>query len=118
MGEYVHRGTDCSIKASLSQFLEEQADWRSLKADEHPDDERNAETETAIRRLTRFIRSLHDDDPRLVALGAVQARFGTDVYLASEGGSWMLSRFGGFDRWSSEDAFLRAFVDVEIGAEA
>ncbi|MBY0279981.1 hypothetical protein K2Z84_31990 [Candidatus Binatia bacterium] len=59
------------IRTVIADRLEHQAQWRSEKALEYPDDYRNVRAANAMISTAKFIRALPDDDARLVFLGAV-----------------------------------------------
>jgi len=51
-----------TTQALLGEYFEEQARWRDRKADEYPDDDRNAQSAAALRDLAAYARALPDDD--------------------------------------------------------
>lgn len=57
-----------TIAGTLTEALENEARWRDVKADEFPDDPRNAQSAAAIRTLAAYVGSLGDDDYRIDAL--------------------------------------------------
>jgi len=46
--------------SQLSDYFRSQAEWREAKADEYPDDERNAQSASALRSLAEFVQ--RDED--------------------------------------------------------
>ena len=57
-----------TVREWLVQSLESSADWRERKAEEYPDDARNATCAAALAQAAREVAALPDDDPRLVTL--------------------------------------------------
>jgi hypothetical protein len=61
-----------------------QAEWRSQKAAEYPEDERNARAAAALERLSAWFRALPEDDPVVVKIvGALNKLYGGDVDAGS-----------------------------------
>jgi hypothetical protein len=58
--------------------VEGQADWRARKADEYPDDVRNANASKGLTDLAKFIAVLPDDAPILIRLDAALVRLYSD----------------------------------------
>ena len=53
------------IRKSLAELLTGKADWREVKASEHPEDDRNLESAKRLRELADYVLSLSPDDARL-----------------------------------------------------
>ena len=83
--------------------LEMTADWRSRKADEHPEDERNTEAAKLARKLADELRALPSDSNQLRAL---DREYDADVH--SYAGEALNRYFGrlGFDHWPENAAEL------------
>ncbi|MFZ0118113.1 MAG: hypothetical protein WAL99_01415 [Pseudonocardiaceae bacterium] len=54
--------------ALLADYLREQARWREIKAEEYPEDARNARSARALLDAAEYVAQLPDDDQRLVRL--------------------------------------------------
>lgn len=52
----------------LSDHLLDQSNWRSLKAEEYPDDQRNERAADALSDAGYAVAEIPDDDPRLVKM--------------------------------------------------
>jgi hypothetical protein len=65
---------ELSDPANTREYLvtafEDSANWRGLKADEYPDDTRNAASRVALEVAARDVATLPDDDPRLVLIAS------------------------------------------------
>jgi PIN like domain len=59
------------VKETLAEDFELKAEWRDQKAEEWPDDTRNARAAEGLRGLAQYVRTLQDDDPRLRRLARV-----------------------------------------------
>jgi hypothetical protein len=57
----------------LAEYLYEQARWRDLNTEEHPEDDRNRRSAEGLRALASYIHNLGDDDERLYVLAALDA---------------------------------------------
>ena len=53
----------------LQSTLEGSAEWRARKAEEYPDDQRNASSAAALAQAAQDVAAMADDDPRLSSLG-------------------------------------------------
>jgi len=62
-----------STQNALAAYFESQAAWRAAKAKDYPDDYRNKNSETALLELAGLVRSLPDEDPRIVAAAALDS---------------------------------------------
>jgi hypothetical protein len=58
-------------RETLAEYLEGQAAWRAGKAEEYPDDDRNARSASRIGDLAAYVRALPTDDDRIHALWAI-----------------------------------------------
>jgi hypothetical protein len=58
----------CDYREQLAQTLEDSAKWRSRKAEQRPDDERNDQSAGALYAAARAVAALADNDPRLLRL--------------------------------------------------
>jgi hypothetical protein len=55
-------------KELLAEAIENEANWRDMKADEYPDDDRNTKAARSLHGLATYVRSLAEDDRRLKVL--------------------------------------------------
>jgi hypothetical protein len=79
---------------SLIATVEECAAWRKRRAEEHSDDERNASSARALRRLAAFIRA-NPSDPCVRGVLAVQESCpGSDLSRLGEGSLRDLGGYG------------------------
>lgn len=96
---------------SLAVTVEGQAEWRDHKAEEFPDDYRNAAAASALRELAEWIRD-NPEHPSVQAVMAVQEASALDLENPTgEHTSRMLSRYG-YDPRDAEDpsTFLRGLA--------
>ncbi len=68
-------------QSALADKIEEQAIWREVKAEEYPDDPRNARAAECLHQLAAYVRSLPADDARIQYLAAISV--GDDVFAPS-----------------------------------
>ena len=96
------------IKEQLRLNFENTAEWRRKKAEEHPDDTRNAEAAELLDKLTNTIDAV---DPAV--LSAYHELF--DDYPDSEEHSEMLLRIG-FHSWpATAEEFCRDYIANRTG---
>lgn len=82
------------FKAMLADYVEQQAWWRAQKAEEYPEDERNARCAKGLTELAVYVRGLPEDDARLERIEVEYAPpSGTDVFETGETASMLISRF-------------------------
>lgn len=60
------------IRAQLAEALREQANWRWAKAEEYPEDSRNAAWAESAEAVARFVENIPTDDLRLRRIAAAQ----------------------------------------------
>lgn len=60
-----------TVRNTLQGYFTEKARWRAEKAEEYPEDGRNAASAAGLDAVARFVAALPDDDPNLVALAGV-----------------------------------------------
>jgi hypothetical protein len=85
------------VRADLAEKVDNQANWRSMIAEEYPDDPRNHRAENCLRELAGYVRGLPDDDPRLMRAAAMAASIGGDVWMvigSGEESQYVLGRYG------------------------
>ncbi len=83
---------------SLSDYIRAQADWRRQKAEEYPEDERNAQSATALDALADYVdEGAPDCGPWTLSLLEEQVEVssaGTGVPMLGEQASRVISRYG------------------------
>lgn len=95
----------------LAEYLYEQARWRDLNAEEHPEDDRNRRSAEGLRALASHIYNLADDDDRLYVLAALDADHSGPFRPGDE--AERLTRRFHFDlRNESPDAWFDRFMDA------
>ena len=95
----------------LAEYLYEQARWRDLNTEEHPEDDRNRRSAEGLRALANYVHNLDDDDERLYVLAALDS----DHHGAFRPGdeAERLTRRFLFDlRNESPDAWFDRFIDA------
>jgi len=109
-----------SPKDKLVNYFIDQANWRDGKAEEYPEDARNAVAAGGLRELAAYVAALPDDDQRLVMLAALDPLDAdtpfNDVFLAGEEAGRLASRFrfGHDPRVANEDpaTFFTRWIEV------
>jgi hypothetical protein len=104
------------IREVLAQELATTAAWRREEATAEPHQNTHARGAAALDALTRYIRSLSADDPRLRAL----ARLNRDAdffLIGGEGARDLIDHYGmeterGADPTTAGDAFLERLIDA------
>ena len=95
----------------LAEYLYEQARWRDLTAEEHPDDDRNRRSAEGLRSLAGHVNNLPADDDRLYVLAALDADHDAPFRPGEE--AERLTRRFHFDlRNESPDAWFDRFVNA------
>jgi hypothetical protein len=78
---------------SLSGYFRDQANWRDLKAEEYPEDARNAQSAAALRSLADYVESGERE-----TVNAVQAlepfEYGSGVLIGGPAAGRAVSRYG------------------------
>lgn len=101
------------FKEALAQYFEEQSWFRQQKAEEYPEDSRNARAARGLLDLANYVRELPADDPRIVTIAAWNKPFDPDVIniapsAATGGPEPSRFRFDSVDE--SVDEFLTSFA--------
>jgi hypothetical protein len=79
----------------LAGYIETQVEWREAKAEEYPEDARNARSSTALHELAAYVRGLPNADARLDRLAAMGDYLSMDGFLCpGDEASRLISRFG------------------------
>lgn len=86
--------------------IENTADFRSRKAEEYPDDPRNAKAAAELRELKGYISRLADDHPLIVAIGKVSDFDDDDVFESVEREDALLQSIG-FDGPAGPEGIVR-----------
>src|ERR1700694_2520811 len=114
------------VRTALAEYFSNQAGWRERKAEEYPDDRRNADSALRLRQLAEDVLTLPVDDERLriVAGMAWIEDAGMDwvedgVFLAGEEAGRIASRAGVDDLYrrygvppEEADTLLHRFADA------
>ena len=97
-------------RAALVEFLRGQGEWRTARAQQWPEDPRNARSAEALNELVSWIIELPDSDQRLQQLATYYV---DDNYFFPVGDKSILlaSRYG-FAFPPSPDRFIEAFLSV------
>jgi hypothetical protein len=105
------------FRQRLVVYIESHAHWRSLRAEEYPEDVRHERSSASLSALADYVRGLPDSDPNLLALAALREPHIADVFSMGEEASRRLSLFGFDDAESAEHfpAFLELLVDAAGG---
>lgn len=100
-----------SSRQRLAEYLHEQARWRDMNAEEHPEDDRNRRSADGLRTLASHIQSLPDDDERLYVLAALDADQ-EEAFRPGDEAERLTRRFHFDLRNESPDAWFDRFVDA------
>jgi hypothetical protein len=103
------------MKELIARYLDGQAAWREAKADEYPEDERNARSALALSQLAQHVRCLPDDDPRIAELARIHSTHGLDVFRPCEAANRLISRYGFNAHGGNHDDALDTLVQAEQG---
>jgi hypothetical protein len=108
-------------REQLRQRLESLAAWRAREAAAHPDDERNAQSTTALRVAATEVAALADDDPTLLGLATVcQAHNDAELAFYIEREDQIVGHHGfgdGAEVTQSTDDLLAALTKAAHDAE-
>jgi hypothetical protein len=95
----------------LAEYLYEQARWRDLNAEEHPEDDRNRRSAQGLRALASYVHNLAADDERLYVLAALDAEHDEPFRPGDE--AERLTRRFHFDlRNERPDAWFDRFINA------
>ncbi|HSJ44397.1 MAG TPA: hypothetical protein VK923_06935 [Euzebyales bacterium] len=103
--------TTAASRQRLADYLYEQARWRDLNAEEHPDDDRNRRSADGLRSLASHVHNLDDDDERLFVLAALDADH-DDAFRPGVEAERLTRRFHYDLRNESPDAWFERFIDA------
>lgn len=95
----------------LTDYLYEQARWRDLNTEEHPEDDRNRRSAEGLRALASHIHSLVDDDERLYVLAALDADH-SEAFRPGDEAERLTRRFHFDLRNEGPDAWFDRFIDA------
>jgi hypothetical protein len=102
-----------SEKDDLVSQLRETAHWRARKAEEHPEDERHAQSAAALTRAADDIAAMSYADPRLQRLASTLAMEDEDVvasYIVRE--NELIAGHGCDDPEATTDQLLDSLVEA------
>jgi len=80
--------------SDLSSYFRAQADWRRAKADEYPDDERNAQSAEALESLAGYVESEEGELAAARQLAAIQPHLFEGFTLGGEETQRAVVRYG------------------------
>ena len=101
-----------STRRALTEREEGQAQWRRWKAEDYPEDARNAAAASALDSLARYVESWSEDDRRLRDWSEIMVE---DCVSLCEEASWMLGRFGFHpSKVVNRDEFLRELLELNV----
>jgi hypothetical protein len=103
-----------TAKEKLAEFIEGQANWRSMKAEEHPEDDRNQRWADNSSVMAEWVRELPADDPRSAQVEALAGGADLDVLVMGEGAPGALARCES----ATPEYFDRLLTDVVRMLEA
>jgi hypothetical protein len=95
----------------LADYLYEQAQWRDLTAEEHPDDDRNRRSADGLRSLASHIQNLDEDDERLYVLAALDTDH-DEAFRPGDEAERLTRRFQFDLRNEGSDAWFDRFIDA------
>ncbi len=104
------------MRDKFVEYLRNQARWRAMKADEYPEDARNAASSFALYRLADHVARLPEDDPRLIRMDA-QDWPDLDVFAPGERAGAIIGRVGFSSRPLPLDALDRELDDIAEAVE-
>jgi hypothetical protein len=107
---------DEHARDAIVEYLRGQASWRAWKAEEYPEDARNARSAEHLTALAEYVQQLPDNDENLRKL-EVAVVDAVDVWMPGERAAWLVSRFGFDAPVPVEDfgEFLAELAETEIG---
>jgi hypothetical protein len=100
------------FRESVAAFSEATAAWRRRKAEEYDRDERNLRTAAALEDLAVHVRSLADDDERLVELHRLASS--GDEFQPDQRVLYELGRFRFHHPEAGLDSFLDTLVELAL----
>jgi len=98
---------DRAFQEMLAEYLESQASWREMKAEDYPEDGRNRRCAEGLKEAASTVRSLAPQDERLVTLEGVHDDHDTGVFWAGEETSLRVGRFRFSDPSEDVDSLLK-----------
>ena len=101
-------------RRALVGFLREQAEWRSWKAEEHPEEQRNAHSAEQLLDLAEQVALLPVEDERLRMLAMVHTG-DADVLRPGTEAAGLAGGYG-FEREEHAGTWLRVFVETAVSA--
>ncbi len=110
------------LKELLVVDIQGQADWRTRKAEEYPEDERNARCSVALSRLAESVEAISDDHPLFQRLERLANTLSDDeIYQKLEYGeeNRLIRRYGfdsPADDGSDPERFLTEVIEIYVKA--
>ena len=110
------------VKELLVVDIQGQADWRTRKAEEYPEDERNARCSVALSRLAESVKAISDDHPLFQRLERLANTLSDDeIYQKLEYGeeNRLIRRYGfdsPADDGSDPERFLTEVIEIYVNA--
>lgn len=102
-----------TLKQALANYFWGQTQWRQQKAEEYPDDHRNARSALGLEELAQWVQGLDDTDPRLRTLAALDWwHEGDEVFPVGEESGRVASRYRFDLEDESPDRFLARFIQA------
>ena len=101
-----------SVRDGLADDCERTAAWRQGKAEEYPDDTRNAAAAAGLVRISLELRKLPADHALLETLRLRWHDSGSDAFMLVEAENEFLRGFGFHHEARTADDFLRGLVDA------
>jgi hypothetical protein len=99
-------------RKALVGFLQQQAEWRVWKAEEHPEDPRHARSADGLVTLASYVEGLGAADERLRRLAMVHGD-DLDVLVPGEDAAQLAGRYC-FEGDERPDPWLAMFVDAVV----
>ena len=110
------------VKELLVVNIQGQADWRTRKAEEYPEDERNARCSVALSRLAESVEAISNDHPLFQRLERLANTLSDDeIYQKLEYGeeNRLIRRYGfdsPADDGSDPERFLTEVIEIYVKA--
>ena len=105
------------LREQLIMDVGSSAVWRAEKAEEYPDDERNAQAATELTKLEKALKNLPSNDPRFDTIERADKVLVEDDCYPMEELDQYKSRIG-FDELADADSFLSGYMGILTAALA
>jgi len=100
------------IQTLIGEYLTQLADWRRQRYQDDLRDARNLRSAEAIEELAAHVRSLPDDDPRIVELNRLWRR-GEQIEVGQQA-AYEIGRFRFFSEEGDLDPFIDEIIELAI----